>query len=393
MKKKYALIYENLRANITDGTIKYGEKLPSKRAAADSFDASVITVEHAYELLESEGYIESRPRRGYFARYVADGILAEKESDFPFPEEFAIENQTDGNNASAKGTNAKDANAKGTNAKDANAKGTNAKDANAKKERFPFGVYASAVRAVLNDLGDKITEKTNGSGAPALKSAIKNYLKTSRDVHADENRIIIGAGAEYLYGVIAKLFGAGETFAIETPSYGIIEKIYSLNGVKTEKLRLGTDGVLSEDLAACRAKVIHVTPYRSFPTGVTASASKRAEYLRAAKKIGAYIVEDDYESEFSLSAKLTETLFKNTPDDNVIYINTFSKSVFPSLRLAYMILPEKLAAKYYEKFGDFSCPVPTLEQYVAAKIISDGSFARHVNRVRRTRKKDLKINP
>lgn len=378
MKKKYALIYENLRANITDGTIKYGEKLPSKRAAADSFDASVITVEHAYELLESEGYIESRPRRGYFARYVADGILAEKESDFPFPEEFAIENQTDGNNASAKGTNAK---------------GTNAKDANAKKERFPFGIYASAVRAVLNDLGDKITEKTNGSGAPALKSAIKNYLKTSRDVHADENRIIIGAGAEYLYGVIAKLFGAGETFAIETPSYGIIEKIYSLNGVKTEKLRLGTDGVLSEDLAACRAKVIHVTPYRSFPTGVTASASKRAEYLRAAKKIGAYIVEDDYESEFSLSAKLTETLFKNTPDDNVIYINTFSKSVFPSLRLAYMILPEKLAAKYYEKFGDFSCPVPTLEQYVAAKIISDGSFARHVNRVRRTRKKDLKINP
>lgn len=378
MKKKYALIYENLRANITDGTIKYGEKLPSKRAAADSFDASVITVEHAYELLESEGYIESRPRRGYFARYVADGILAEKESDFPFPEEFAIKNQTDGNDASAKGTNAK---------------GTNAKDANVKKERFPFGVYASAVRAVLNDLGDKITEKTNGSGAPALKSAIKNYLKTSRDVHADENRIIIGAGAEYLYGVIAKLFGAGETFAIETPSYGIIEKIYSLNGVKTEKLRLGTDGVLSEDLAACRAKVIHVTPYRSFPTGVTASASKRAEYLRAAKKIGAYIVEDDYESEFSLSAKLTETLFKNTPDDNVIYINTFSKSVFPSLRLAYMILPEKLAAKYYEKFGDFSCPVPTLEQYVAAKIISDGSFARHVNRVRRTRKKDLKINP
>lgn len=378
MKKKYALIYENLRANITDGTIKYGEKLPSKRAAADSFDASVITVEHAYELLESEGYIESRPRRGYFARYVADGILAEKESDFPFPEEFAIENQTDGNDASAKDTNAKDA---------------NAKDANAKKERFPFGIYASAVRAVLNDLGDKITEKTNGSGAPALKSAIKNYLKTSRDVHADENRIIIGAGAEYLYGVIAKLFGAGETFAIETPSYGIIEKIYSLNGVKTEKLRLGTDGVLSEDLAACRAKVIHVTPYRSFPTGVTASASKRAEYLRAAKKIGAYIVEDDYESEFSLSAKLTETLFKNTPDDNVIYINTFSKSVFPSLRLAYMILPEKLAAKYYEKFGDFSCPVPTLEQYVAAKIISDGSFARHVNRVRRTRKKDLKINP
>lgn len=388
MKKKYALIYENLRANITDGTIKYGEKLPSKRAAADSFDASVITVEHAYELLESEGYIESKPRRGYFARYVADGILAEKESDFPFPEEFAIENQTDGNDATTKDATTKDTNAKVSAAKDANAK-----DANAKKERFPFGVYASAVRAVLNDLGDKITEKTNGSGAPALKSAIKNYLKTSRDVHADENRIIIGAGAEYLYGVIAKLFGAGETFAIETPSYGIIEKIYSLNGVKTEKLRLGTDGVLSEDLAACRAKVIHVTPYRSFPTGVTASASKRAEYLRAAKKIGAYIVEDDYESEFSLSAKLTETLFKNTPDDNVIYINTFSKSVFPSLRLAYMILPEKLAAKYYEKFGDFSCPVPTLEQYVAAKIISDGSFARHVNRVRRTRKKDLKINP
>ena len=139
--------------------------------------------------------------------------------------------------------------------------------------------------------------------------------------------------------------------------------------------------------AACRARVIHVTPYRSFPTGVTASASKRAEYLRAAKKIGAYIVEDDYESEFSLSSKTADTIFANDKNDCVIYVNTFSKTISPALRVGYMLIPERLVGDFNEKLGFYSCSVPVLEQFLIAKLLNDGSFERHLNRVRRARKK------
>lgn len=350
--KKYEEIYRKIRDDLTEGNIAYGQKLPSKRTAAELFGASVITIEHAYGLLESEGYIRAKNKSGFYSCYRPCGLIAEREySPLPVPQIYAQNSPQN-------------------------------------KETFPFSVYTRAVRAVLNDYGNLIAEKTEGSGAIELKHAIKNYLKTSRSISANENNIVVGAGAEYLYGIIAGLIGADKVFAVETPSYGLIEQVYAAYGEKIEKLRLGSDGILSEELARTHADVLHVTPYRSFPTGVTASASKRAEYLAWAKANLSFIVEDDYKSEFSLSANLTETLFGLSADDNVIYVNTFSETIFPSLRLAYMILPESLSKIYTEKFGSYSCTVPALEQFVVAKILSEGSFARHINRVRRALKSE-----
>ncbi len=348
--KKYEEIYRKLRDDLTEGSIAYGQKLPSKRTAAELFGASVITIEHSYGLLESEGYIRAKNKSGFYSCYRPGNLIAEKEYSHLPVQQNHTQNHTQ------------------------------------KKETFPFSVYARAVRAVLNDYGNAITEKTDGSGAKELKHAIKNYLKTSRNISANENNIVVGAGAEYLYGIIAGLIGADKVFAVETPSYGRIEQVYAAHGEKIEKLRLGSDGILSEELARTHADVLHVTPYRSFPSGITASASKRAEYLARAKENNAFIVEDDYKSEFSLSANLTETLFGLSADDNVIYVNTFSETIFPSLRLAYMILPESLSKIYAEKFGLYSCTVPALEQLVVAKLLSEGSFARHINRVRRALK-------
>lgn len=353
--KKYEEVYKKIRDDLTEGNIAYGQKLPSKRTAAELFGASVITIEHAYGLLESEGYIRAKNKSGFYSCYRSGGLIAEKEySPLSVSQNYAQNHPQN-------------------------------------KEAFPFSVYARAVRAVLNDYGNLIAEKTDGSGAKELKHAIKNYLKTSRNISANENNIVVGAGAEYLYGIIAGLIGRDKIFAVETPSYGRIEQVYAAHGEKIEKLRLGSDGILSEELNRCHADVLHVTPYRSFPTGVTASASKRAEYLARAKTNGAYIVEDDYKSEFSLSANLTETLFGLSADDNVIYVNTFSETIFPSLRLAYMILPESLTKIYAEKFGAYSCTVPALEQFVVTKLLTEGSFARHINRVRRTLKSEKQI--
>ena len=137
------------------------------------------------------------------------------------------------------------------------------------------------------------------------------------------------------------------------------------------------------------ASVLHTTPYRSFPTGITASASKRHEYVRWFGKKDRFIIEDDFESEFSVSTKAEETLFSLSEQDKVIYLNTFSKTISPSLRVGYMVLPEKLVGEFEERLGFYSCTVPTFEQLVIAELINSGDFERHINRVRRNKRKLL----
>ena len=135
--------------------------------------------------------------------------------------------------------------------------------------------------------------------------------------------------------------------------------------------------------------MLHTTPYRSFPSGVTASASKRHEYIRWADREGRYIIESDYGSEFAVSSQPMETLFALADRDNVIYLNTFSKTISSSIRVGYMVLPESLTEPYYDRLGAFACTVPTFEQYVLAELIGGGAFERHINRVRRSMRRKL----
>ena len=153
-------------------------------------------------------------------------------------------------------------------------------------------------------------------------------------------------------------------------------------------LPLGADGIDSFALSGCSADVLHITPYRSFPSGVTASASKRHEYLRWAAD-GRYLIEDDFESEFSVSRKPEETLFAHTDRDNVLYLNTFSKTISPSIRAGYLVLPRHLTSVFRQKLGFYSCTVPTFMQYVLAQLLTDGDFERHINRVRRKKRREM----
>ena len=213
--------------------------------------------------------------------------------------------------------------------------------------------------------------------------AIKQHLARNRGITVEEEQIIVGSGAEYLYGLIVMLLGKERTYAIETPSYEIIGKIYAASGVKYESLPLTDDGIDSAALFSSHADVLHTTPYRSFPSGVTASASKRHEYIRWADSADRFIIESDYGSEFSVTSQPVETLFALSEGGNVIYLNTFSKTISSSMRVGYMVLPKKLTTPFYDRLGFYSCTVPTFEQYVLAELISGGDFERHINRVRR----------
>ncbi|MBO5224365.1 MAG: PLP-dependent aminotransferase family protein [Clostridia bacterium] len=350
-KPIYLQLYEKTKKDIVDGVYGRGDKLPSKRTVAEESGVSVISVEHAYGLLCDEGYVESKQRSGFFVTFSArDGFVS-------------AENTTAVVHAQPRKSN---------------------------RPVFPFSVLTKTMRRVISDYGEEILEKSPSSGCVQLKGALAKYLAQNRGIHADVSQIIVGSGAEYLYGLIVGLLGKELVYGIEDPSYEKIEKVYRASGVKCELLSLGNNGIKSGALAKTSAQVLHVSPYRSFPTGVTANASKRHEYIRwANKKSNRIIIEDDFESEFSVSTKPEETLF-TLGNGNVIYMNTFSLTVSPSLRVGYMVIPQSLVKTFNEKLGFYSCTVPTFEQFVLAELISRGDFARHVNSVRRKKRAEQK---
>ncbi|MDO4939865.1 MAG: PLP-dependent aminotransferase family protein [Lachnospiraceae bacterium] len=352
MKKEtaYIKLYKKLRDEILSGIYPFGSRLPSKRQISEDLGISVITVEHAIELLCEEGYVNSVERSGYYVCY--------KESDSFSP--ASDSRQTYINTVRDIREHAEES------------------------SMFPFSVFAKTMRHVLTEYGDTILIKSPNPGIPEFRMTISDYLARSRGIAVSAEQIIIGSGAEYLYGLIVQLLGRDRIYGIEKPSYEKIEQVYRANDVDLRLLSLGNDGILSRELTATDADIIHITPYRSYPSGVTASASKRREYIRWAEdRAGRYIVEDDFESEFTPSKKPDETVFSLSGRDNVIYINTFSKTIAPSIRTGYMVLPKSLLPVYEKQAGFYSCSVPTFDQYVLTEFISGGDFERHINRVRR----------
>ena len=347
----YLQIYRQLRGDIIDGVYPLGARLPSMRLLCDELSVSTVTVDHAYALLCEEGYAESRERSGFF-------VIFKKSDGFAAPKEVrTVHSALPG-------------------------------DFNTYPD-FPFSVLSKTMRKVLSDYSDVLRKRSPNAGCPELREAIKSYLIRNRGMKVESKQIIIGSGAEYLYGLIIGMLGRERVYGIESPSYQKIEQVYRAADVKYELLPLSHDGIDSTALASTRASIIHTTPYRSFPTGISASANKRHEYIRWASKNGRIIIEDDFESEFSVSSKPEDTLYSLSNCDNVIYMNTFSRTVSPALRVGYMVLPLQLLCEFENKLGFYSCTVPTFEQFVLAELINNGDFERHINRVRRSLRKML----
>lgn len=348
-KTLYEEVYEEIRNDILTGKLKKGERLVSKRSIAEQFGVSVVTAENAIAQLIAEGYITAVQRSGYFIQYSGDGIAPAEEKPT-----LAAEKPLD--NAPVSGAAA----------------------------LFPFTVWARLMRSVILEQDTRLLKPVTKGGVWELRSAISDYLYRCRGMKVHPDRIIIGAGSEYLYNQIIQLLGRKLTYAVENPCYEKTVKIYSLNDVKLRHIDMDSHGISISRLRESKADAVHISPAHHFPSGTVMPISRRSEIMKwAEEKSGRYIIEDDYDSEFRRTGLPVPAMFGMSGGGRVIYINTFSQTLAPSVRISYMCLPDELFSLWEEKMGFYSCPVPAFEQYTLAKFISEGYFERHINRMKK----------
>ena len=343
----YEALYRCIRSDILSGTLAAGEKLPSKRALAAHLEVSKITVETAYSQLLAEGYICSREKVGYFVEAV-DRLAPPSAPAAPEPE-------------------------KGTHPPllDLGASGTG---------HFPFSVWMKLQREVMLDYGQQLLLPLPHQGIPELRQAIAHHLGDFRGMVVDPENILIGAGTDFLYNLLIQLLGRDRTYAVEEPGYGKIRKIYAAGGVTCIAAPMDAQGVRPDSLQ--QADVLHFSPSHHFPTGLVTPMARRRELLDWARERQGWIIEDDYDSEFRFDAHPMSAMQSLDPS-RVIYMNSFSKSLAPSIRISYLVLPEQLMKQFRETLGFYSCTVASFEQYTLARFLSRGHFEKHINRMRK----------
>ena len=344
----YEALYRAIREDILSGKLAAGEKLPSKRALAENLEVSKITVEGAYNQLLAEGYIASREKIGYFVEDIPHRYPAAPAGAIP-------EEKT------------------GPDLVDLTANGS---------VRFPFSAWSRLQREVMLDYGEKLLLPMPNRGIPELRQAIAAHLAAFRGMKTDPENILIGAGTDFLYNILVQLLGRDKVYALEEPGYDKTRHIYTAAGAKCVSAPMDEQGVRPEGLAGAGA--LHISPSHHFPTGIVTPVSRRLELLDwAAAGEDRWIIEDDYDSEFRFHAHPMPAMQSLDRGGRVIYLNTFSKSLAPSIRISYMVLPEKLMEKFRRELGFYSCTVPSFEQYTLARFIGGGWFEKHINRMRK----------
>ena len=340
----YEALYRCIRSDILSGKLPAGTKLPSKRALSAQLDISKITVETAYNQLCAEGYVSSREKVGFFVEAVETmAAAAPAVKRAVVPETPPLLDLTANVPAS-----------------------------------FPFSVWSRVQRQVLLDFGHDLLQPLPACGCLALRQAIASHLSGFRGMQVDPENIIVGAGTDFLYNLVPQLFGQDKIYALEEPGYQKIQQIYRAAGVATIPAPMDGQGVLPNCLE--NAQVLHFSPSHHFPTGTVTGMGRRQQLLKWAAR-GNWIVEDDYDCEFRFNTHPMSALYGQS--DRVIYINSFSKSMAPSIRMGYMVLPPQLMAVFRQKLGFYTCTVSGFEQHTLARFLSGGYFEKHINRMRK----------
>lgn len=350
----YEALYEFLKEDILRGRFQPGTRLPSKRELARDNGISVKTVLGAYEQLMVEGYITSQEKRGYFVANVET-----MEEYHPTPASYPQLYQEEQWFADFTSNNTV-------------------------YDKFPFSLWRKVMREVLTEKDMELVRRAHFLGVSSLREAIADYLYRLRGMNVSPECIIIGASIEYLYGKLIRLLPSGTVYGMENPGYRKIPRIYEENGLSWRSVDMDENGICMESLRASGAGVIHVSPEHHYPLGTVMSAARRQELLAwAAETPYRYIIEDDYDCEFRYRSRSIPALQSMDRSHRVIYMNTFSKTLAPAIRISYMVLPEELMHRYIDNANFYSNSASSCEQYALAKFIEKGYFERHLSRMKK----------
>ena len=346
----YEYLYRCIRDDILTGTLRTHERLPSKRMLAEHLRLSVITVEASYQQLEAEGYVYTRPRQGFFVAPVESPLPPAAQPAIPAespPPVWQLDlsrTQTD-------------------------------------VSLFPASTWAKLTRQVLAE--DNFLAPAPHQGLLSLRQAIADDLQAFKGMSVLPEQIVVGAGAEYLYLLLAQLFGPEAVFAVEDPGYPKIRQVYQKYGAKCLPVPMDRQGLKPDALAASGATVAHISPTHHYPTGIVTPIGRRQALLRWAEESGGFIIEDDYDSEFRFTGRPIPTLQSIDTGGRVVYMNTFSQTISPSMRVGFMVLPLRLLERYRKELDFYACTVPVMDQHVLARFLSRGHFEQHLSRMRK----------
>ena len=363
-KSLYISLYEKLKKQIIEGVYESNDKFPSKRQLSQHLSLSHTTIEHAYQLLLDEGFIYSKPRSGY---YVSEIQSLPVTNSYPEISDILETDKTTQKNTYQYQFNLAEIDA----------------------EHFPNHLFKRYAKEVFEEEQLVLLSKGSVQGEFNLRQQISHYLFNSRGVSCHPDQIIIGSSTEQLLNMVTDLL-KDSSFIIEQPSYPPIKHVLDKHRISYTQARVEKDGINIDEVFQKNNDILYITPSHQFPTGYVMSLKKRTQLIKwAQQKKERYIIEDDYDSEFRYFGKPIPALQNLDKKQKVIYISTFSKSLYPSCRMAYIVLPNKLLKLFREMKYVESNTVPVHLQHMVAQFMATGSFERHLNKMRRIYKNKL----
>ncbi|MGG0063213.1 PLP-dependent aminotransferase family protein [Bacillus subtilis] len=359
----YQQLYRYFKENMHRGRIQKGMKLPSKRLLANQLSISQTTVERAYEQLAAEGYIVSKPRSGWFADY--------HDSDFAYdrmPSTTPIQQEAEENK-----------------------QWIDFHYGNVDSSYFPFSAWRKSMVNSLDQYGHELYRPGHVLGEFELRTLIAEYLYQSRGVHCGPEQVIIGAGNPILLQILCQVFEPNISIGYEDPGYPRARKIFEANRMNIVPIPVDAEGICIQKIKEQQPNLVYVTPSHQFTLGTIMTINRRIQLLKWAAENQSFIIEDDYDGEFRYTGQPVPSLQGLDQHNRVIYMGTFSKSLLPSLRISYMILPSPLLKKGHEITSLYKQTVSCHSQLTLADFIKNGEWQKHINRMRKLYRKKRAI--
>jgi GntR family transcriptional regulator/MocR family aminotransferase len=362
-KPIYRQIYDGYREAIVERRLRPGQRLPSTRSLAAELQVSRLPVLTAFEQLLAEGYFEARVGAGTF---VASSLPEEPLPAAGRPEPSRVAPRRPEPEPWLRGWGA-------------------FRVSQPAVERFPFAVWSSLVARHTRDPRPSLLLYGDAMGSRPFREAIAGYLRTARGVRCDPEQIMVVSGSQQALDIAARaLLDAGSPVWVEDPGYSGVREALSRAGARLVPVPVDGEGLdVAAGITLCaEACAAYVTPSHQYPLGVTMSASRRLQLLDWARRTGAWILEDDYDSEYRYGTLPIASLQGLDRGSRVLYVGTFSKVLFPALRLGYLVIPAELVARFAAVRDAMDIFPPALPQAALTDFITEGHFGRHLRRMR-----------